>query len=71
LVEKVSEGFSTESISKFSTAENIASVIYEAATDNKDQLRYIAGNDAISLYGERERIGAEAQHKILKERFVY
>ena len=29
-----------------STAEQIAEVVYEAATDNKDQIRYLAGADA-------------------------
>ena len=62
LVEKVSEGYSEESIRQFSTAESIASIIYEAATDNKDQLRYVAGKDALSLYAEREKIGTEAQY---------
>lgn len=71
LVEKVSEGYSEENISSFSTAESIANVIYEAATDNKEQLRYIAGQDAISLYTEREKIGAEAQYRKIQEMFVY
>ena len=62
LMEKVSEGYSAESISKYSSPESIANVIYDAATDNKNQLRYIAGTDAISLYTEREKIGAEAQY---------
>jgi hypothetical protein len=47
LVDNVSEGYSAERVSQFSTAEYVASVIYEAATDNKDQLRYVAGADAI------------------------
>ena len=32
----------------FSTAEQIADVVYEAATDGKNQLRYVAGEDAKS-----------------------
>lgn len=71
LIEKVSEGYSAEKVNQFSTAESIATVIYEAATDNKEQLRYIAGNDAISLYTERGKIGTEAQHRKMKERFAY
>lgn len=68
LAEKVSEGYSEERVGQFSTAESIAYVIYEAATDNKDQLRYIAGKNAILLYTEREKIGAEAQyHNILSK----
>lgn len=71
LVEKVSEGYSAEKVSQYSTAESIAAVIYEAATDNKDQLRYVAGADAISLYDERTKIGAEAQYKKIQEIFIY
>lgn len=71
LMAKVSEGYSAEKISQFATAEHVAMVIYEAATDNKEQLRYIAGKDAISLYSEREKIGAEAQYKKIQEMFVY
>lgn len=71
LVEKVSEGYSEERVNQFSTAEHIANVIYEAATDNKEQLRYIAGQDAISLYTEREQVGAEAQYRKIQEMFAY
>lgn len=69
LVEKVSEGYSEERISQFSSSDRIASVIFEAATDNKNQLRYIAGNDAIALYNERSQLGAEGQYRQLKETF--
>lgn len=42
-----------------STPEDIASVVYEAATDGKDQLRYHAGSDAIAYVAQREEKGAE------------
>lgn len=71
LMEKVSEGYSAERVSQFSTPEHIASVIFEAATDNKEQLRYVAGPDAIALYKEREEFGAEAQHSRIQKMFVY
>lgn len=70
LVEKVGEGYSEESISKFSTAEQIANVVYEAATDGKDQLRYIAGQDANALYQNRNEIGAEAHFRQIKNMFA-
>lgn len=38
-----------------STAEEIAAVIYTAATDNKDQLRYMAGKDTELYFGIRKR----------------
>ncbi|RFM26257.1 SDR family oxidoreductase [Deminuibacter soli] len=40
--------------------ENIAEVIFEAATDGKKQLRYIAGNDGRQLYESRQHMGQEA-----------
>jgi NAD(P)-dependent dehydrogenase (short-subunit alcohol dehydrogenase family) len=43
-----------------STAEQIAEVVWEAATDGKDQLRYVAGEDAKALFAQRLQAGAEA-----------
>jgi NAD(P)-dependent dehydrogenase (short-subunit alcohol dehydrogenase family) len=43
-----------------SEPEEIAEVVYEAVTDGKDQLRYVAGADAIATYNRRLEIGAEA-----------
>jgi NAD(P)-dependent dehydrogenase (short-subunit alcohol dehydrogenase family) len=71
LVDKVSEGYSEDRISQFSTADQIASVIFEAATDNKSQLRYIAGADANILYNERVQLGAEAQYNNIKKMFLF
>jgi NAD(P)-dependent dehydrogenase (short-subunit alcohol dehydrogenase family) len=51
--------------------EAIAAVIYEAATDGKDQLRYQAGPDAISYVAERKRIGDEAFRQHLNELFFH
>ncbi len=49
---------------KFSnTPEQVAEVIYEAATDNKDQLRYLAGETAKATYARRLEIGAEEFRK--------
>jgi len=44
---------------QFSSADSIAQVVYEAATDGKDQLRYLAGPDAIATYDNRLKVGAE------------
>lgn len=46
-----------------STAEQIAEVVYEAATDGKDQVRYMAGADAIAMAARRNEIGNEAFRK--------
>lgn len=40
-----------------STAEQIAEEIYVAATDGKDQLRYVAGDDAREMYRQRKELG--------------
>jgi NAD(P)-dependent dehydrogenase (short-subunit alcohol dehydrogenase family) len=71
LVKKVSEGYSAERISQFSTAEEIASVIYDAATDDKNQLRYLAGADAVALYDQRLKGGAESQFEQILNLFAY
>ncbi|MCB0706448.1 MAG: SDR family oxidoreductase [Saprospiraceae bacterium] len=41
----------------YSSAEQIAHVVFETATDGKSQLRYIAGKDAKRLYKIRRRFG--------------
>jgi len=50
-----------------STPEEISEVIYEAATDNKDQLRYFAGKSSQAIYDRRMEIGAEASRKEIKK----
>ena len=52
-----------------STAEQIAEVVYEAATDGKDQLRYVAGADAKALYAQRLQAGDEAFRKNMEASF--
>ena len=46
-----------------STAEEVATVIYEAATDGKEQIHYIAGNDSKSMHERRLEVGEEASVK--------
>jgi NAD(P)-dependent dehydrogenase (short-subunit alcohol dehydrogenase family) len=60
LVEKLYAHISEDD---FSTAEQIADVVYEAATDGKDKLRYVAGADAQALYTQRIQVGDEAFRK--------
>lgn len=57
-------------MSKASTAESIAGIVYEAATDGKDQLRYVAGPDANAIYARRLKIGAEAFRKEIRDQFT-
>ena len=53
-----------------SEAGLIAGVVYEAATDGKNQLRYIAGEDAKALYAQRLELGAEAFRKEFGKQFI-
>lgn len=46
-----------------STAEEVAEIVYEAATDGKDQVHYTAGADSKGMYERRLQIGAEASRK--------
>lgn len=71
LTAEVSKGYSAEKLENYTKAEDVAQIIYEAATDNKNQLRYIAGNDANALYDERLKLGAETQVQNIKSMFTF
>ncbi|MCF0056359.1 SDR family oxidoreductase [Dyadobacter sp. CY356] len=49
------------------TAEQIAEVVYGAATDGSDTLRYVCGEDAINLYSQRLANGDEAFRAGIKQ----
>jgi NAD(P)-dependent dehydrogenase (short-subunit alcohol dehydrogenase family) len=53
-----------------SEPEQIAEIVYEAATDGKEQLRYVAGADAIATYRRRVEVGSELFHSELMKQFV-
>lgn len=52
-----------------SSAEKVAATVYEAATDGKDQLRYLVGDDANAIYEQFQKYGPEATHKVLHQKF--
>ena len=52
-----------------STSEEIAQVVYEAATDGKNQIRYVAGKDAIGLEKRQLEIGRENLRKEISKQF--
>jgi len=58
-----------EQMATYSSPEQIALVVYEAATDGKDQLRYVAGADAKAMYEMRLQIGDEAFSKAIAQQF--
>ena len=53
----------------YSTPEQIAEV-YEAATDGKHKLRYLAGEDAKAMYEQRKQAGDEQFREGVKARFL-
>jgi len=71
LVAKVSEGYSEEQVANYTKAADVSQIIFDAATDGKDQLRYVAGKDAIALYNERMTLGPDEQVKKIKAQFVF
>jgi len=48
----------------------IAKVVYEAATDDKDQITYIATPDAQAAYDRRLEIGAEESRKEIRKQIL-
>lgn len=52
------------------SAEQLAEVVYEAATDGKDQIRYFAGEDSKAMYARRMELGAEDFRKEIRQQFV-
>jgi NAD(P)-dependent dehydrogenase (short-subunit alcohol dehydrogenase family) len=53
----------------YSAPEQIAEVVYQAATDGKDQLRYVAGDDAKAAYAARLQLGDEGFRKAIQRQF--
>lgn len=51
-------------------AAEVAEVVYTAATDGKDQLRYLAGADTKALYARREELGREAFKQEIQKQFL-
>ena len=60
---------SAEVMENLSTPEQIAEVIFEAATDDKEKLRYVAGEDAIAVYKNRKEVGDETFRKQIDEKY--
>src|SRR5271169_366045 len=54
-----------KTMSTYSTPAQIAEVVYEAATDGRDLLRYVAGADARATYATRRLLGDEAFRKAM------
>lgn len=53
----------------YSSPEQIAEIVYEAATDGKSQIKYIAGEDAKGYFKMRESLGQEGFREEVKKLF--
>ncbi len=51
-------------------ADKIAAIVYEAATDGKDQIRYLAGEDAKAMYARRLEVGSEESRKEIRKQIL-
>ena len=70
LVERVMSAMrDPQQMETYSTPAQIAEVVYDAATDGKDQLRYVAGADAKATHATRLQMGDEAFRKAMAQRF--
>lgn len=67
LNESMGKLISNGQLFQFNEVEEIATVVYEAATDGKDQLRYLAGTDAKQTAEQRLKVGAENFRKDLRK----
>lgn len=53
-----------------SSAEQIAEVVWEAATDGKDQVTYVAGPDAKAMFAQRLGVGVEGFRRMVRQIFM-
>jgi len=65
MMAKMMEGFQDGTLMEFTEPDQIAEVVYRAATDEEDQLTYPAGNDSVRLYAKRLAQGPEAYRRDL------
>jgi len=67
-IQKVFASFS-KNASNYSTAEQIAEVIYTAATDGSNQIRYVAGEDAKQTYSKWKSMNNEDFFEMINNRY--
>lgn len=63
-------GMNDSMMSSAISADRVAEVVYEAATDGKDQVRYIAGEDSKAMYARRLEIGSEESRKEIRKQIL-
>lgn len=68
LNKRLGELFADGTLIEFTEAGTIAAVVWQAATDHKDQVRYLAGNDALRIAQQRGEKGREQFRIYLRQR---
>ena len=58
-----------DAIAQYSTPEQVAEVVLEAATDGTSRLRYLAGDDAKATWAARQQAGDEDFMAAMTQRF--
>jgi NAD(P)-dependent dehydrogenase (short-subunit alcohol dehydrogenase family) len=58
-----------QAMAMYSTPEQVARVVFEAATDGSSRLRYLAGDDAKATWAARQEAGDEGFMAAMAERF--
>jgi hypothetical protein len=70
-IDKIKNVFANpERLNGYSSADYIAAIIFEAATDGKKQLRYRAGADAVQLYETRKQLGDDSFIEMIGNNFL-
>ena len=67
-IQKVMAAFARRG-GNYSSAEQIAEVIYQAATDGTDRLRYVAGPDAQALYAKWQTMSNEDFSALIEQSY--
>jgi len=71
LLDRVMDATTDEhQMEQYSDPEQVAEVVYRAATDGTDQLRYLAGADARATYESRLQLGEEQFRKATAQQFL-
>jgi NAD(P)-dependent dehydrogenase (short-subunit alcohol dehydrogenase family) len=68
-VNRTNEAFTQMGTARTISSEDVAKVIYEAATDNTDRLRYLVGNDTRGFIKAREEMFDQEYVDFMRARF--
>lgn len=69
-IERMLGNFTEERTASYSTAEQLAEAIYNAATDGTDRLRYVCGADAQQLWQARQQMPVEDFREMIRREML-